>query len=162
MACGSGKADGRVDADTAIGGFLDGRNAGGSCRNFYDHVGSEFAELDGLREIARESRNRRGSVWIESRPFLPCCCVEDWFENARGLNRDFADQLPGELVFGGGGKFVDQLADADLPGRQFFFQYSQHDDGIAGGADGAMSIEYVSSAIDAESFHRQVGVVCVI
>ena len=47
---GEGETDGGVDADAAIGGFLNGGNAGASGGDLDDHVGRELAEADGLHE----------------------------------------------------------------------------------------------------------------
>ena len=54
-----------------------------------------------------------------------------------------------------------QRLNARLPERQLLFQHRNDDGRIAGGAHGPV-IEYVCSSMGRESFHRQVGVVCVI
>ena len=95
-----GEADGGVDADAAIGGFLDGGDAGARGGDLDDHVGREPAEVDGLGQhgfgvavVARVSLDGQAAV-------AALLALEDGQEQARGVGRDLFDDAPGEIVFG--------------------------------------------------------------
>jgi hypothetical protein len=61
--------------------------------------------------------------------------IEDRLQQACAFDRDFADQLPADLVLGSRGHLIDQTPNTILPRAHLFFQDSDHDDGIAGGSD---------------------------
>ena len=68
------EADGGVDADAAIRRFFDGGDSGARWREFSRSCWAR--SLSNSRvcfTIASVLRKRRGSVWMERRPFLPFC-----------------------------------------------------------------------------------------
>ena len=156
------EAHGRVDADTAVGGLLDGGDTGSSDRDFHDHVGCELAEFHGLLDdrlrIAKKARiglNRKPAVSAVVR-------VKDRLEQSRTLHGHFANEPPRDFVFGGGREFPNQALNAVPPSVHLLLEDSVDDDGIAGGADRSVLDRVGQLRIEAESFQRHVGVVCVI
>jgi hypothetical protein len=103
-----------------------------------DHVGREPREVLGLADdrlrIAIEPRvglHRQAAV-------APPVRLEDGLQQRRGGRRQLVDDRPCDLVLGRGRLTADELQDAVLPKVHLLFQHLDDDDGVAGGADGAV------------------------
>ena len=85
MHCGSVKANRRVDADAAVSGFFDRRNAGAGDRNLHDHVGREPVEFlgllnDGVRVTVEAGISLNGEPAV-----LAAVSVENGLQKSRRL-----------------------------------------------------------------------------
>src|SRR5580698_6327711 len=125
-------------------------------------LGARRSKSSACFTIASLSRYNRGSVWIESRPFLPFCCSKIGLSSAAALadiSRTTCQAISSSLAIG------NSFASAWILPFQTsnsFLRTLTTMTGLHVAPTAPFSSEYWSSEIEAESFQRQVGVVCVI
>src|SRR3984885_11026875 len=125
-------------------------------------LGARRSKSSACFTIASLSRYNRGSVWIESRPFLPFCCSKIGLSSAAALadiSRTTCQAISSSLATG------NSFASAWILPFQTsnsFLRTLTTMTGLHVAPTAPFSSEYWSSEIEAESFQRQVGVVCVI
>jgi hypothetical protein len=136
------KANSRIDAGSAVGGFLDRRNPGTRHRNLDDHIGRESVEflylLHDSLGIAIQSR-----ICLYRKPSIAAAL--------RFENRPVA---VGDSSMSAWMRSFQKLIS--------FFKTPCTMTGLHVAPTAPCSLEYLSSWIEAESFHRQVGAAWVI
>src|SRR5258708_1772517 len=97
-------------------------------------LGASRLNSSACSTMARESRSRRGSVWMESLPFLPLCKSKQDFSRAALLteiSRTSCQPIWSSVAVGCS---FNQGANSIDPQAHFFLEGRKHDDRIAGRA----------------------------
>ena len=97
-------------------------------------LGASALNRTACSTIAAAFRYSPGSVWMESRPFLPLLALEGRRQQRRGLDGHLLHHPPGDLPVGSVGHLADERRDPVLPERPFLLQHAEDDDGVAGGS----------------------------
>ena len=131
---GQRKTNGRIDADAAVGGFLDRGNPGARHRDLDDHIGREPVEflylLHDSLGIAIQPRIRlyrkpsvTAALRFENRPQQVCT-----------FDGDFTNQLPRDCILSSRRQFFHERVDALLPEAHLLLQDPVYDDRITRGS----------------------------
>ncbi len=112
--------------------------------------------------IAWLSRKSRGSVCIESRPLRPRCASKIGLSRAAArmeISRTTCQAISSSVAVG-----ISLTSSCMRPFQKLISLFSTPTTitGLHVAPTAPCSIEYVNSSMEAESFHKQVGVVCVI
>ena len=124
--------------------------------------GASLPKRSVCSRMASLLRKLRGSVWMESRPLRPRCLSKAGRSSSAA--RTESSSMSFHPIWSSVADGISRISSA-MRGFQFAissFSAVRAITGLQVAPTAPWEMESVSSAIEAESFHRQVGVVCVI
>ena len=137
---GDAEADGTVDGDAPIGALLQSGNVGGGHGHLDENVLIQRGQLGGVGHGLFRAAVEAG-VYLHGLPALDAAALpEHGQQHVGALQGGLLGQGPADLLIRGVGHFhMDQGIEPILPIGHLLAQNVAHDDGVGGGAGGAVT-----------------------